>query len=103
MTRNDKKYKCCISCNNNQGVWGFHWKDGHEEWKNKQGRNPFVRFSNPVNNAVIYFSYLMITSEESIEEEEKGGYDSQKNDFISLSCFELLERLLNRALSPLML
>ena len=65
MTLNVKKYKWYTSCNNVQGAWGFHWKDGHEEWKNKQGNNPSVRFSNPANNAVIYFSYLMTTSEES--------------------------------------
>ena len=29
MTRNDKKYKWCTSCNNGKGAWGFHWKDGH--------------------------------------------------------------------------
>ena len=33
MTRNNKKYKWCNSCNNGQGAWGFHWKDGHEELK----------------------------------------------------------------------
>ena len=54
MTRNNKKYKWYTSCNNGQGAWGFHWKDVHEEWKNKQGKNPSVHFSNPVNNALIY-------------------------------------------------
>ena len=44
----------------------------------------------------------MKTSEESTEE-EKCGDDSQNNDFISLSRFELLELLLNRAFSPLLL
>ena len=29
MTRNNKKYNWCISCNNGEGAWGFHWKDGH--------------------------------------------------------------------------
>ena len=48
-------------------------------------------FSNPATNAVIYCSYLMNTSEESIEEEANGGDDSQCNDFISLSRFELLK------------
>ena len=90
MTRNDKKYKWFISCNNGQGAWGFHWKDGHEEWKIKQGKKTSVRFSNPSNNAIIYCSYLMTTSEESIEEEAKGGDNSQNDDFISLSRFELL-------------
>ena len=91
MTRNDNKYKCCISCNNSKGALVFHWKDGHEEWKNKQGNKLYGRFSNPANNAVIYCSYLMTTSEELIEEEAKGGDDSQNDDFISLSRFELLE------------
>ena len=91
MTHNDKKYKWCISCNNGKGAWGFHWKDGHEEWKNKQGKKPSVCFSNHATNAVIYCSYLMTTSEESIEEEAKGGDDSQSDDFIFLSRFELLE------------
>ena len=90
MTRNDKKYKWCIYCNDGKGEWGFNWKDGHEEWKNKQGEKPSGSFSNPATNAVIYCSYLMTTSEESIEEEAKGGDDSQNNDFIYLSRFELL-------------
>ena len=45
----------------------------------------------PYNNAVIYCSYLMTTSEEPIKEEAKGGDDSQKDNFISLSLVELLE------------
>ena len=68
MTCNDKKYKWCTSCNNGKGVWGFHWKDGHEEWKIKQGKKPSGRFSNPATNAVIYCSYLMITSDNYIKE-----------------------------------
>ena len=91
MTSNNKKYKWCISCNNGKGAWGFHWKDGHKEWKIKQGKNPSGRFSNPANNAVIYCSYLMTTSEEEIEEEAKGREDSQNDDLTSLSRFELLE------------
>ena len=59
MTGNNNKYKWCISCNNGKGAWGFHSKDGHKEWKNKQGKKPYVLFSNPANNAVIYCSYLM--------------------------------------------
>ena len=90
MTRNYKNYKWCTSCNNGQGLWGFHWKDGHEEWKIKQGNNPYVRFYNPSTNTVIYCSFLITTSEESTEEESKGGDNSQNNDFISLSRFELL-------------
>ena len=90
ITSNNKKDKWCMSYNNGQGYWGFHWKDGHEEWEDKQGNKPSVSFSNPIINTVIYFSYLMTTSEESIEK-EKVGDDSQNNNFISLSLFELLE------------
>ena len=72
MTHNNNKYKCCTYFNNGQGAWGFHWKDGHEEWRNKQGKKPSVHFSKPANNAVIYCSYLMTTSEESIEGGSKG-------------------------------
>ena len=74
-----------------RGAWGFHWKDGHEEWENKQGKKPSGRFSKPATNAVINCSYLMTTSDNSIEEEAKGGDDIQNNDFISQSCFELLK------------
>ena len=91
MTCNDKKYKWCTSCNNGQGAWGFHWNYGHEGWEIKQGKKPSGRFSNPATNTVICFSYLMTTHEESMEQEAKVGYDSQNNDFISLSPFELLE------------
>ena len=56
MTHNYNKYKWCTPCNNGKGEWGFHWKDGHEEWKNKQGKNPSGCFSNPATNAVIYCS-----------------------------------------------
>ena len=91
MTHNNKKYKWCTSCNNVQGARGFHWKDGHEEWKIKHGKNPYVSFSNSCTNSLIYCSYIMTTSEESMEEEPKGGDDSQSNKFISLSTFELIK------------
>ena len=91
MTCNNNKYKWCAYLNNGQGAWGLQWKYGHEEFKIKQGNKPSVRFSNPATNAVIYCSYFMTTSEKSIEEEAKGGDDSQRNDFISLSRFELLK------------
>ena len=84
MKLNNKKYKWCTSYNNGQGAWIFHWKDGNEEWKINQGKNPSGRFSNLTTNAVIYCSYLMTTSEEPMEEEAKGGDDIQNNDFISL-------------------
>ena len=44
MTRNNNNYVWCTSCNNGQGAWGFHWKDGHEEWKINQGKKPSVCF-----------------------------------------------------------
>ena len=90
MTRNNKEYKWWTSCKKDHGAWGFQWKDGHEESKIIQGKKPYVSFSNPATNEVVYWSYLMSTSEESIEEESKGGDDSQSNDLISLSRFELL-------------
>ena len=67
MTRNDKKYKWCTSCNNGKGAWGFHWKDGHEEWKQKQVKNNLVQFSDSATNAVIYCSYPMSTNESHIK------------------------------------
>ena len=91
MNRNNKKYKWCTSCNNGQGEWGFHWKNGHEECKKKQGNKPSVSFSNPANNTLIYCSYLMNTNEDSTEEGKKGRGDSQNNGFISLNHFDLLE------------
>ena len=54
-------------------------------------RSHLFIFFNPATNAVIYCSCLMTISEESTEEEAKGGDDSQNNDFISMSRFELLE------------
>ena len=87
MTRNNKKYKWWTSCNNGQGAWVFHWKDGREECKTNQGKKLSIRFTNTSTNAVIYYSYLMTTSEESTEDKPKGGDDSQRNDFISLSRF----------------
>ena len=75
-------FHCVGSWNNGQGAWGFQWKDGHEEPKVKQGKNQYVCFSNPSTNAVIYCYYLMTTSEESTEEQPKGGDYSQRNYFI---------------------
>ena len=53
MNRNNNKYRWCTSWNNGQGAWVFHWMDGHEEWKNNQGKKPSVRFSNPSTHTVI--------------------------------------------------
>ena len=91
MTHNNKKYKWCTYLNLGKGAWGFQWKDGHKEWKDKQDKKPSGRFSNPITNAVIYLSYLITTNEDSTEEQAKGGGDIQMNDFISLSSFELHE------------
>ena len=65
MTRNNKKYKWCISCNNGQGAWGFHWKYGHREWKEKQVKDKLVQFS---VNAEINCFYLMAISENNVKE-----------------------------------
>ena len=59
MTHNNKNYKWCTSFNNGQGAWVFRWKDGCEEYKNKQGKKPSVYFYNPATNAVIYCSWVV--------------------------------------------
>ena len=63
MIHNNNMYKGCTSFDNGNVAWGFHWKVGHDEWENKQGKKSSVRFSNPDNNAIIYWSYLMNNSE----------------------------------------
>ena len=68
MTLNNKRYNWCTSCNNGNGAWGFHWKDACSEWGNKQGKKSSVKFSNTANNAIICWSYLITTSEDSTEE-----------------------------------
>ena len=65
MTRNNNKYKWCTSWNNGNGAWGFQEKDGHEKWRIKQGKKPYVYFSDLDTNVLIYCSYLMTTSEDS--------------------------------------
>ena len=45
----------------------------------------------------------MASSEDSTEEKVKVGNDIQDNDFISLSCFELLKWLIKRVYYPLLL
>ena len=64
MNRNNKKYKWYTSCNNGNVSWGFHWKDGHDEWENKRGKKSSICFNNSATNAIIYCSYLITTSEE---------------------------------------
>ena len=77
MNRRKKIYKWCTSYNDGNDACGFHWNGGNDEWKNKQGKKSYVRYSNPATNAIIYWSYLMNTiEEESIEEEVKSDYDS---------------------------
>ena len=68
MTLNNNKYKWCMSCNNGQGAWGFHWKFEHREWKEKQAKNKLVQFSDSATNTVIYCSYPMSTSDNYIKE-----------------------------------
>ena len=69
MTRNNNKYNWCTYCNSDQGALGFHQRYGHEDWKNNQTKKPYVRFSNPATNAVIYCSYIMTTDENFTKEE----------------------------------
>ena len=76
MTHNNKKYKWCTSYNNVNVIWGFHWKDGHDEWKHRQCKKSSVCFYNTANNAISPCSYLMTNSEYSTEESEKGGDNS---------------------------
>ena len=44
MNCNNKKYKYCTSFNTGNGSWGFHWKDSHNEWKNKQVKKSSIYF-----------------------------------------------------------
>ena len=37
------------------------------EWKEKQAKNKSVNFSDTATDAVIYFSYLMVTSEKYVK------------------------------------
>ena len=48
-------------------MWGFHWKDVNNYWKENQIKNNFELFSSSETKAVIYFSYLMVISEEFVE------------------------------------
>ena len=89
MNHNKKNYKWLTSYNNRNFTWGFHWNDSHHEWKNKQGKKSFVNFSNPATNEIMYCSYSMTTSEESTEEEEKGGYNSQETNIMSPNFSEM--------------
>ena len=66
MTQNNKNYKYFTSWINGNGAWVFHWKDGHEEWKIKQGKKSSVSFYNTTTNATIYYSYLITTSDGSM-------------------------------------
>ena len=67
MNRNNKQYKWCTSCNNGNGAWGYHWKFGHREWKEKQAKNNSVHFADPATNSVIYCSYTMATSDDYVK------------------------------------
>ena len=68
MNLNKNHYKCCSSCNDGNGAWGYHLKVDHREWKEKQVKNKLVQFSDSATNAVIYCSYLIITSENYVKE-----------------------------------
>ena len=68
MNCNTHYYKWCTSFNGGNGAWGYKWKVDHREWKEKQVKNKLVQFSDSVTNAVIYFSYLMATSDNYVKE-----------------------------------
>ena len=57
MNRNNKKYKWCTSYNNGNGAWGFHWKDGHEDWKNNQGKIVYFHFANYTTNNLLILTH----------------------------------------------
>ena len=59
MNRKKYHYKWCTSCNDGNGVWGYHWKVDHREWKGKQVKNKLVQFLDYATNEVIYCSYLI--------------------------------------------
>ena len=79
MTYKRKKYKWFIYGKNYNVAWGFHWEYPHKDWKEKEGNNNSVRFSDSATDTVIYFSYLMSTSEESAEEEKGERMTINKN------------------------
>ena len=68
MNRKKHHYKWCTCCNNGNGAWGYHWRIGHREWKEKQVKDKLVQFSYSATNAVIYCSYLMATSDNYVKE-----------------------------------
>ena len=94
MTQNNKKYKCFDFCNNGNSTWGFNWMGDHKEWREKKGKKNSVWFVDSDTNTMIYLSYNMAISEESMDEEQEGGDDSQDTDLISLINFDLLEWLI---------
>ena len=68
INRNTNQYKWCTSYNNGNGACAYHWKIVHGEQKEMQYKNKSVHFSDPATNAVIYFSYLLATSDKYVKE-----------------------------------
>ena len=68
MNCNKKHYNLCIYCNNDNGAQGYHWEVGYKDWKEKQGNKKSVYFSDTETNALIYYYYLMATSEKYVKE-----------------------------------
>ena len=73
------------------GTCVFHWKDVHKEGKEKQGKKNSVLFTDFYNNTMIYFSYLISTSEDSVDGLQESGDYIQYIYFISLVRVELFE------------
>ena len=57
--------------------------------KISKARNHLLIFFNPATNEIMYCSYSMTTSEESTEEEEKDGYNSQETNIMSPNFSEM--------------
>ena len=95
MTRNNSKYKCCMSCNNENGAdgggGGGYWKYGNKIWKDKKGRKKSVHFSYPTTNKNIYCSYLMIANEYYMDEWQEDVDRNKGTDIISISHFDILK------------
>ena len=79
MNRNNKKYKWCISCNNGQGAWGFHWKNGHEEWKIKQGKtDDMITYGLLAQESLREYSNIVNSKQVDLKSRHSGNDISSK-------------------------
>ena len=89
MKHNKKIYKWSIYCNIGNVAWGFHWKDSQNKWKEKQIKNKYVYFADSATNALVYFSYIKVTSEKYADKQKVEWDNKIVNNFISLHEFSL--------------